>query len=712
MKRLSFHCRFALGALLISSVASGVTAAEPDNKSKPESKPAQLRVSGYGLLDNLRLRRMLSILQEGEKKPEFFNAAFIDDATFLLAARLRDDGYLKPVITAEMVLDNGKNVSRRWDESVDEPLPRTLRARKVRFRIEAGVLYYFESLTFSGLNSVPEKKARRYFVETVGLISLKQNRVYSPDQFRRSMANLEGELRRLGFQDATVEAQDFHQDDKTGRVSVVVKVREGPKFIVRSVRQQIFIDQATEVSEMVTNHPGMPYSQIWEQDFARSVKTNYFRQGYPDTAIDFKTVAKEPLSGRIFMDIEAVVKTGPRIRTGEIHFRGNLRTDESVLERRVKLEEGDWLDRIKAEDGRNRLSRLGIFDSVELSYQQTNDNTRNVNYDLKEGKRVDVSLLVGYGSYDLLRGGVQVDQYNVFDRAHHQQIKLVQSFKSSSADYTYTMPEFFGEDIDVFFNGSGLRRDEPSFTRLEYGGGAGARKFFRSTSTDVSLRYNYSILEAQNAAVTNLETEGLQNSGVGAIIADINHDRRDNPLYPHSGYKIFSNIEIASQYLLSEVNYQRVDIATSWHVPLSDAQFLHLGLSHGFVSTAGSASKDLPFNRRFFPGGENSVRGYQEEGASPKNAAGEIEGAETYVLGNLEIEQSLTPHWSLVAFLDAVGFAKDLKNYPGDTSLFSVGGGLRWKTFIGPVRLEYGYNLNPRPHDPTGTLHFSLGFPF
>src|SRR5215471_8138587 len=110
------------------------------------------------------------------------------------------------------------------------------------------------------------------------------------------------------------------------------------------------------------------------------------------------------------------------------------------------------------------------------------------------------------------------------------------------------------------------------------------RKFFRSASTDVSLRYNYSILEAQNATVTNLQTEGLQNSGVGAIIADINHDRRDNPLYPHSGYKIFSNIEIASQYLLSQVNYQRLDIATSWHVPLSDAQFLHLGLSHGFVA--------------------------------------------------------------------------------------------------------------------------------
>jgi outer membrane protein assembly factor BamA len=47
-----------------------------------------------------------------------------------------------------------------------------------------------------------------------------------------------------------------------------------------------------------------------------------------------------------------------------------------------------------------------------------------------------------------------------------------------------------------------------------------------------------------------------------------------------------------------------------------------------------------------------------------------------------------------------------------DTSLFSTGGGVKFRTFIGPLRVEYGYNLNPRRKDPTGTLQVSLGFPF
>jgi outer membrane translocation and assembly module TamA len=65
-----------------------------------------------------------------------------------------------------------------------------------------------------------------------------------------------------------------------------------------------------------------------------------------------------------------------------------------------------------------------------------------------------------------------------------------------------------------------------------------------------------------------------------------------------------------------------------------------------------------------------------------------------------------------VLFSDSIGFARHIDHYPFDTGLFSVGGGLRWRTLIGPIRLEYGYNLNPRPLDPSGTLQFSLGFPF
>jgi len=169
---------------------------------------------------------------------------------------------------------------------------------------------------------------------------------------------------------------------------------------------------------------------------------------------------------------------------------------------------------------------------------------------------------------------------------------------------------------------------------------------------------------------------------------------------------------LASDYLGGDVNYQRVELWSAWHHQLGGGRMLSLGLSHGVVLSIGSTADDLPFNKRFFPGGENSIRGYKEDEASPRNELGKIVGAESYALGTVEFEQELTPKWSLVFFSDSLGFARDVANYPFDTGLYSVGGGLRWRTIIGPIRVEYGHNLNPRKGDPSGTLHFSLGFPF
>jgi outer membrane translocation and assembly module TamA len=145
---------------------------------------------------------------------------------------------------------------------------------------------------------------------------------------------------------------------------------------------------------------------------------------------------------------------------------------------------------------------------------------------------------------------------------------------------------------------------------------------------------------------------------------------------------------------------------------LGGGRLLHLGAMQGVTFTWGGTANQLPFNKRYFPGGANSVRGYVEGEASPLDGNGQQLGAETFTQLNLELEQLLTKTWSVVAFIDTVGFAQHRADYPWDEVLSSVGGGLNWRSLIGPVRLEYGYNLNRRSLDPVGTLHFSVGFPF
>jgi outer membrane protein assembly complex protein YaeT len=670
---------------------------------------AKFKVSGYGFFGDLRLKRIIKLLEVQKKKPPFFDANFMEDSALILKSKIRNDGYLNPQIIIRVTKEDGTQARYIWNEA--EPLPRPLRATEVRFRIKRGVLYHYDELDFNGLTALPEKKARSYFIETSGLVPLKQNRVYSPDRLKNSVANLGEVLNRMGFQDARVTVGKFGQDDHSGNVNVRIDVVEGPKFVVRSVRQEVFFPNTNAPADLRTNSLNQTYSKWWEQDFTHRLRTNYYSLGYPETSAAIQTERREPAGTNVFLDLLALIKTGPRVRTGDVSFHGNKRTKESLLTDRVTLHTGDWLDRLKAEQGQYRIARLGVFDSVELNYQTVSSNLWDVRYDLKEGKRIEISPLFGFGSYDLLRAGVEVDQYNLWGLAHSSQLKLVQSFKSSSGDYTYTVPDVLGKDVDVFATASGLRRQEISFLRVEYGGGTGVRRYFQPQAIDASLRYNYGILQATEESA-NFVQEGAQNPTVGEFILDLRHDRRDNPLYPRRGYQLLADIEVANDNLGGNANFERVELGGSYHITLNDSEWLHLGLRHGFVVSGGSTSNNLPFTRRFFPGGQDSVRGYQEGEASPRDADGKIVGAETYTSGTVEFEQGITPQWSIVGFVDGVEFAEHLRDYPGDAALFSVGGGLNWRTIIGPVRLEYGYNLNPRPRDPMGTLQFSLGFPF
>ena len=697
--------RIILGALALALL-------QCDFGMAAETNRASFKISGYGPIGNRELSRVVRMLQPGERAPVTYDPSFVEDAAVIIMGTVAHDGFLKPTLTAEVTLEDGSRQTFEWTEPTRDPLPRPMAVKNVRFRIREGVFYHYRTIKFEGLTVLPEKEALGYFVETGLLVPLKRSRVYTPGNLKRSRSNLQDVLERRGYRDVRVEASDLKEDHQSGDVDVTVKVSEGNKFIVGSVKAGV-PQPGTDGDQVlgVEADTNAVYSSAWVQSFRQAVQRSWYRRGFPDAVVELTVSTNSVITSTTRVDVAASVTPGSKVFLNDVKFEGIEKSNPGVLERRVSLETNKPLNRMRVEAGRVRLTRLGVFDSVGVRYDVVNTNRRDVVYFVDEGKRLDISVLAGWGSYEMLRGGLELEAFNVLGRAHHARLRLTQSFKSSSADFIYGMPELLGEDLDVFFTAEGLLREEVSFRREEYGGGFGVRKRLRNISTDVSLRYQYEVLHAADAD-PDISQQGLPSANVGSVIGELQHDRRDNPLYPRKGYKVFSRFEIGAEPLGGDANYQRFEVASAWHVPLYDGGWLNLGLSHGVVLSSGAREDDLPFNRRFFPGGENSIRGYQEGEASPRDAEGEEVGAESFVLGNMEFEQALTRSFSFVAFVDALGFAREVENYPATTGLVSVGGGIRWKTIVGPVRLEYGHNLNPREGDPSGTLHFSLGFPF
>lgn len=676
----------------------------------PVARAGRIDVDGLGIFGDRSARKNLSLLL-GQERAAKLSAGTIEDGAMILFSELDKEGYLHATITAQVKSADDAGQDYPLDRALTRPLPRDLAIDQVTYEVERGKQYYFDEVNFTGLHALDADEARQFFVGESMLIPLASERIYSPGRLQRSMGNLGDELRRQGYAEASVEAGDVDVDDQTGAVRVRVIVNEGARWQVQSV-QLATKDGSEPPTQLADGRTGQPWNMLWRQDFQTAVRRWYFHRGHPDVQVEVTPQAAPARGGRREVRVTATISPGLEVKLGQVRITGNRYTHEPLLRRLIHADPGELLNPVILDNGQARLARLGVFNSVTLDYEPKDGSVRDAVYHVREGRRQDVSLLLGYGSYEEFRGGVEWRHYNLFGRAHTDDLKVIQSVKSTQGDYLYTVPELFGTTVDGSARLFGLRREELSFVREEFGSTVSLLwplPHWRSTFTTA---YTFSHLRsADNQLATN--TTDLIQTDVAAMDFTLVTDRRDNPLMPHRGYKVYGQLEEASTWLGGRVDYQKYTLDASYHTAWGHGRWIHLGFTHGVITTFGAEDdKDLPVNVRFFPGGDGSIRGYTRGEAAPRAANGQFIGAKVMMQFNAELEQALTRKWSVVVFLDALGTAVSLHDYPFSEKLYSAGLGVRYNTIVGPLRLEYGHNLNPRPDDPSGTWQLSVGFPF
>jgi len=322
----------ALGVYLLIWLVAGLldaSAAEPNQPKKP--KPAVFSISGYGVLGNRELKRILRTVELGDKKPDTFGASFVEDSALILAARVKRDGYLEPAISVRLWLENGQVLDVRGADLLENPLPRPLRITRVHFTIVKGVLYHFQDLRFEGLESITAKEARAYFIETDMLLHLRSARVFTQERLQRGLSSLTDILDRQGYAQATAKADRVVRDNKTGSVDVQITVHQGPKVIVRSVREEFFYGASALPESSQTVYPNKPYSKLWQQDYALSLRTNVYRQGFPDAKVELETLKRDVREGRVDLDLRARVKAGDQFWISRVEFKGEQRTENAAV---------------------------------------------------------------------------------------------------------------------------------------------------------------------------------------------------------------------------------------------------------------------------------------------------------------------------------------------------------------------------------------------
>jgi outer membrane protein insertion porin family len=124
---------------------------------------------------------------------------------------------------------------------------------------------------------------------------------------------------------------------------------------------------------------------------------------------------------------------------------------------------------------------------------------------------------------------------------------------------------------------------------------------------------------------------------------------------------------------------------------------------------------ELPVYEKWFLGGINTIRGFETSKISPYDPVTlDRVGGETMMCYNLEYRFPILKDLGItgLVFFDAGNVYTSEKNITDRDLATSVGGGIRWYSPMGPLRIEWGYNLDPQRDEDASVFEFSMGSSF
>ena len=159
-----------------------------------------------------------------------------------------------------------------------------------------------------------------------------------------------------------------------------------------------------------------------------------------------------------------------------------------------------------------------------------------------------------------------------------------------------------------------------------------------------------------------------------------------------------------------QTSYAMTGLSGGWHRQLNRRYDIGIGGDLRWLYPFGDGA-DLPIDLRLFNGGSRSVRSFPERELGPA-VGGYSTGGEASWNVNAELMRKFGDSLRAVAFIDAGSLARDYDGIASADVELAAGLGLRFDLPIGPVRLEYGYNLTRDSGEPAGTLHFAIGMAY
>lgn len=579
----------------------------------------------------------------------------------------------------------------------------------VTFQIEEGPEVGIDEITIKGNETVPSKDIKKAMTtkEWWMFSFLTNSNVYKEDQVRADTIKIKELYQSKGYIYIAVSEPEVALGPDRDYLFLTISVSEGDQYKIGEFKfkdNTVFSD--TELYENAETASGEIFNRTALKMDIDKIIDLYMDKGYARADVNpLVDVNKEEKLANITL----AVTEGGIFRIGRIDVTGNLKTRDKVVRREMRLDEGDIFNKSLLKRSYQRINNLNYFESVDIKpTPRLEDQLMDIDVTVKEKLTGMLSLGGGYSSVDKFMVMGEITQTNLFGRG--LQLKLKADFSSRRTTYNIALtdPWFMNKPISASI---GLYNEIVDYTDYDKRSTGGYIGFGKELSEYVGANIRYSFEQVSIADVSEdassliREQEGSKISS--SISPSIWRDTRDNYLDPSTGSKNALYTTVAG---LGGDNYFYKGVVDSlWFFPVIwDTTFSARG-RYGYAR--GYNNRELPLYERFYVGGINTIRGLGFGEGGPKNAEGEKIGGTQELIFNFEYIFPLIDDIKLkgVIFFD-YGCAYDKDYQLSDSAMRkTAGAGFRWISPLGPIRVEWGYNLNPKKEEGNDKVEFSVG---
>jgi outer membrane protein insertion porin family len=533
-------------------------------------------------------------------------------------------------------------------------------------------------------------------------------------------------LRLLGHLSATVSVAQVTWNDAKDRADIHFHLSSGPLFTVASEQLTLVGDESLRPAlTSLLDKPGIICHPRLATETAARLRAYLANRGYLQAQVTAaQKAAQENNNEQASVLLEFTIMTGAQHVVHSVVKSGGSRTSPSFFTSQLRdLVVGEPLSQEKLDQALSSLTLTGLYRQVKAETKSTEINAHSqveseVVVQLKENPTQHVDFSVGYGSYEQLRGGVEYVDDHLFGRGLRFNTGAKASMKSWETDAGLSDPYLLGPGRRVGIDLLHSERELPSFNREESGATLGVTQRMRPSFDPAAYesRFTYEFKRSEDfrisAPIPGEEEAGQYTTSTVGI--NVRRDRRAPKVVdPESGTYAQAGINVSAKPLGAEVQF--MEVYGSWNANVSPSRWVVASINIAGRTREPIDSESLPIGERLFLGGEDTVRSFTKDDLGPRDINGDPQGGLTSLVTNVELRWrplNDNPNVEIATFYD-IGMVDanpwSISGPPGQ----AIGGGLRYRTPVGPIRLDGAYN----PGDRLGAkhpyaIHLAVGFAF